>query len=54
MIQDGRWVVGTYRQDQFLLDGTHVVTWQLHWVAGWIPAAASTGPPSPTATATPR
>ena len=38
MIQDGRWIVGTYEQDQFLLDGTHVLTWQLHWVAGWSPA----------------
>ena len=32
-IQDGRWVVGDYRQEQYLLDGTHVLTWQLHWVA---------------------
>lgn len=38
LIQDGRWVVGDYRQDQHLLDGTHVLTWQLHWVAGWDPA----------------
>jgi hypothetical protein len=38
-IQDGRWIVGTYQQDQFLLDGTFVLTWQLHWVAGWDPAA---------------
>ena len=38
-IQDGRWIVGTYRQDQFLPDGTFVLTWQLHWVAGWDPAA---------------
>jgi hypothetical protein len=38
VIQDGRWVVGTYEQDQFLLDGTHVLRWQLHWVAGWSPA----------------
>ena len=30
-IQDGRWVVGDYRQEQYLLDGTHVLTWQLHW-----------------------
>jgi hypothetical protein len=37
VIQEGRWIVGTYRQDQFLLDGTHVLTWQLHWVAGWSP-----------------
>jgi hypothetical protein len=26
-IQDGRWIVGSYEQDQFLLDGTHVATW---------------------------
>ena len=38
VIQDGRWIVGTYEQDQFLLDGTHVLRWQLHWVAGWSPA----------------
>ena len=38
VIQGGRWIVGSYEQDQFLLDGTHVLTWQLHWVAGWSPA----------------
>jgi hypothetical protein len=38
-IQEGRWIVGTYEQDQFLLDGTFVMTWQLHWVAGWDPSA---------------
>jgi hypothetical protein len=38
LVQEGRWVVGEYRQDQHLLDGTHVLTWQLHWVAGWDPA----------------
>lgn len=37
VIQDGRWVVGTYEQDQFLGDGTFVLTWKLHWVAGWVP-----------------
>jgi hypothetical protein len=37
-IQDGRWIVGTYTQDQFLEDGTFVLTWQLHWVVGWDPA----------------
>jgi hypothetical protein len=37
-IQDGRWIVGDFRQEQYLLDGTHVLTWQLHWVAGWDPA----------------
>jgi hypothetical protein len=38
-IQDGCWIVGTYQQDQFLPDGTLVLTWQLHWVAGWDPTA---------------
>jgi hypothetical protein len=37
-IQDGRWIVGDYRQDQFLDDGTPVLTWELHWVVGWDPA----------------
>ena len=36
-IQDGRWIVGTYEQDQYLADGTFVLRWQLHWVAGWDP-----------------
>jgi hypothetical protein len=36
-IQNGRWIVGTYQQDQFLPDNTFVLTWQLHWVAGWDP-----------------
>jgi Protein of unknown function (DUF1579) len=40
LIQDGRWIVGTYEQDQFLHDGTFVLKWQLHWVAGWDPANA--------------
>jgi hypothetical protein len=39
LIQDGRWIVGTYEQDQCLADDTFVLTWQLHWVAGWDPAA---------------
>ena len=34
-MHDGLWIVGDYRQDQFLLDGTFVMTWQLHWVTGW-------------------
>ena len=37
-IQGGRWIVGSYPQDQFLADGTFVLTWQLHWVVGWDPA----------------
>ena len=41
MIKDGRWIVGTYEQDQFLEDGTFVLTWQLHWVAGWDPTSGA-------------
>src|SRR5438046_8873380 len=37
-IQDGRWIVGSYTQDQYLADGSFVLTWQLHWVVGWEPA----------------
>jgi hypothetical protein len=40
LIQDGRWIVGSYSQEQYLTDGTYVLTWQLHWVAGWDPARA--------------
>jgi hypothetical protein len=36
-IQEGRWFVGDFEQDQFLDDGTFVLTWQLHWVSGWAP-----------------
>ena len=36
-IQEGRWIVGNYEQEQFLVDGTPVLHWQLHWVAGWDP-----------------
>lgn len=36
-IQDGRWIAGDYEQDQLLEDGTFVLKWQLHWVAGWSP-----------------
>jgi Protein of unknown function (DUF1579) len=38
-IQDGLWIVGEYQQDQFLVDGSYVLTWRLHWVAGWDPVA---------------
>jgi hypothetical protein len=34
-IQEGRWIVGDFEQEQFLLDGTFVLRWQLHWVCGW-------------------
>jgi hypothetical protein len=37
-IQDGRWIVGTYEQEQYTTDGALVLTWQLHWVVGWDPA----------------
>jgi hypothetical protein len=36
-IQDGHWIVLDCEQDQFLLDGTFVLRWQLHWVSGWSP-----------------
>jgi hypothetical protein len=36
-IQDGHWIAGDYEQDQFLVDGTFVLKWQLHWVSGWSP-----------------
>ena len=36
-IQDGRWVVGEFEQDQFLEDGTFILKWELHWVCGWDP-----------------
>jgi hypothetical protein len=39
-IQDGRWIVGDYEQDQFTLEGTFILRWELHWVVGWDPAAA--------------
>jgi hypothetical protein len=38
LIQDGRWIVVTCSQEQYLLDGTFVLTWQLHLVVGWDPA----------------
>ncbi|HSJ36548.1 MAG TPA: DUF1579 family protein [Acidimicrobiia bacterium] len=36
-IQNGRWVVGEFEQDQFLEDGTFILKWELHWVCGWDP-----------------
>lgn len=39
LIQDGRWIVGTYEQDQFAPDGSFVLRWERHWVAGWDPVA---------------
>ncbi|MGW7685548.1 DUF1579 family protein [Kribbella sp. NPDC054772] len=37
VVQDGLWIVGDYKQDQYLLDGTFVLRWELHWTAGWSP-----------------
>jgi hypothetical protein len=41
LIQDGRWMVGTYSQEQYAMDGSLVLTWQLHWVVGWDPSRQS-------------
>jgi hypothetical protein len=38
-IQDGRWIVGDYEQDQFGSDGRFLLMWELHWVTGWDPVA---------------
>lgn len=35
LIQDGLWYDCDFEQDQRLGDGTFVLKWQLHWVAGW-------------------
>jgi len=35
LIQDGLWYDCDFAQDQLLADGTFVLRWQLHWVAGW-------------------
>jgi hypothetical protein len=35
LAQDGLWYVCDFEQDQRLADGTFVLRWQLHWVAGW-------------------
>jgi hypothetical protein len=35
LVQGGLWYACDFEQDQRLLDGTHVLTWQLHWVTGW-------------------
>jgi hypothetical protein len=34
-IQGGLWYACDFEQDQFLMDGTFVLKWQLHWVTGW-------------------
>ena len=35
LIQDGLWYDCDFEQDQHLEDGTFVLTWRLHWIAGW-------------------
>ena len=35
LIQDGLWYDCDFEQDQHLHDGTFVLTWRLHWIAGW-------------------
>ncbi|HSW41881.1 MAG TPA: DUF1579 family protein [Patescibacteria group bacterium] len=35
LIQDGLWYDCDFEQVQLLSDGTFVLRWQLHWVAGW-------------------
>jgi hypothetical protein len=34
-LHDGLWIVGDYEQDQYLDDGSYLLTWRLHWVTGW-------------------
>jgi Protein of unknown function (DUF1579) len=40
LAQDGLWYECDFEQDQHLVDGTYVLTWRLHWVAGWDGRAA--------------
>ena len=35
LIQDGLWYDCSFQQEQRLLDGRFVLTWQLHWITGW-------------------
>jgi hypothetical protein len=35
LIQDGLWWACDFEQEQCLVDGTFVLSWQLHWVTGW-------------------
>lgn len=35
LIQDGLWYACDFEQEQCTLDGTFVLRWQLHWIAGW-------------------
>jgi len=38
-IQDGLWFDCDFEQVQRLTDGSPVLTWRLHWITGWDPAA---------------
>jgi hypothetical protein len=35
LIQGGLWFDCDFSQEQRLADGTHVLTWKLHWITGW-------------------
>jgi Protein of unknown function (DUF1579) len=35
LVQGGLWYACDFEQEQRLADGTFVLRWQLHWVAGW-------------------
>jgi Protein of unknown function (DUF1579) len=35
LVQNGLWYACDFEQEQRLADGTFVLKWQLHWVAGW-------------------
>jgi hypothetical protein len=37
---DGLWYACHFEQEQHLADGTFVLTWRFHWVAGWDGRAA--------------
>jgi hypothetical protein len=39
LVQGGLWYACDFEQKQLLADGTFVLCWQLHWVAGWDAAA---------------
>ena len=35
LVQEGLWYDCDFEQSQYLLDGTFVLRWQLHWITGW-------------------
>jgi hypothetical protein len=39
LIQNGLWYDCDFEQSQYLVDGTFVLKWQLHWITGWDPKA---------------